>query len=170
MMPAVIDQNTLDIRITWLEIEKEKLDRKQAGAEDLSAFQHKIDMIDAKIEECMDWLKILNQDPGWGDLINIKGKRVPKMPAFKDNETMARRIEDPESWDRELDHEQTARAREFNMKNNAQEAAFVMDGAGPVKAMLDEGYTEEEILDMLRKDTWDKTSGSTSTPPSNDDS
>jgi hypothetical protein len=171
-MPAVIDQNTLDIRITWLEIERHKLEIKQSRAEGdrVADLQRKIDDMDAKIEECQDWLKILNQDPGWGDLINIKGRKVPKMPTFKDNETMARRLEDPEDWAMGMDHEETARAREFNMKNNAQEAAFVMDGAGPVKAMLDEGYSEEEILDMLRKDTWDKTLDSTKTPPSNDGS
>lgn len=158
-MPATIDQNTLDIRITWLEIEKEKLEHAQAKADgkQIAAIQKKIDDMDAKIEECEDWLKILNQDPGWGDLVNIEGRKVPKMPTFKTIEQKEKRVADPENWDRELDHEQTARAREFNMKNNAQEAAFVMDGSGPVQQWLDEGYSEDEILDMLRGGQWDKT-------------
>lgn len=154
-MPAVIDQGVIDIRITWHEIEKEKLELAQAKSDDVAGIQRKIDAIDAKIEELNDWLKILNQDPGWGDLINVEGRKVPKMPTFKSDERKARRIEDPENWDRDLGHEQTARARDFNMKNNAQDAAFVMDGGGPVKKWLDEGYSEEEILEKLK--SWDKT-------------
>jgi len=152
---TVIDDQTINIRIAFLELEKEKLERMQAKAndnEDMATLAQEIYGIEKVLEEMDNWLKIINRDPGWGELVNIAGKKIPKLPTFSNKEEMKYRLNNPDKHWAEggLDHEQTARAREYNAKTNAQEAVRHMDGEGPIAAMEREGLSEEEIDQRLK--------------------
>jgi hypothetical protein len=149
-MPVAIDQETIHTRIVWLEMEVEKLQQRQATANDeqMAELAEEILKRQARLAECNDWLRILNKDPGWGELVNIAGKRIPKLPMFKSEQELKFRLENPEKTWREdapdLSYEETARAREFNARNTAQESAQAMDGNGPFGKLLEGTDKDEE--------------------------
>ena len=146
-MPVVIDTHTINIRLAFLELEIEELEGLVASAVNDEAFQKYSDRLKEKrgaVTELENWIKIINQDPGWGDLVNIDGHRVPKLPTFKSPEEKAARLE---MWEngggvdtgvQELDLEQAMRAREANARNTSLESVAFLDGIGPIANETDQ--------------------------------
>lgn len=172
-MPVVMDQDTINIRIIFLDMERQKLQQKQAVANDeqMAALVKAIEACDAKLEECNDWLRILNQDPGWGELINVGGRKIPKLPTFKSVEELNWRLKNPEKTWREdsqgLNYEETSRAREYNARNNADESVRYMDSNGPFSVLERQGLSEEDAITQIQEKACP---ASGITPPSNDES
>ena len=134
-MPVIIDQHTIDIRLLWLALERQKLTEQQPTATDeqMAEIEERLKEVRYRENECKDWIRILNQDPGWGELINVGGRKVPKMPTFKSREETDHRLE---NWGTAKGHDEefVKRAREARARNDAQEDAFFMDGVGPIAA------------------------------------
>lgn len=146
-MPAVIDQHTIEIRIIWLDVEQRKLLEKQpmANDEEMAQIAEKLKEVEYRQAECRDWLRILNQDPGWGDLITVDGRKVPKMPTFKSKEEMDKRISE---WGTAKGRDEAflKRAREYRAQKDAREDVLFMDGIGPITQ-------EEEDAEQIQVDT-----------------
>jgi len=142
-MPVILDQHTIDIRLTWLAVDRQKLIEKQPTASDeqMAEIEERLKEIRYRENECKDWLRILNQDPGWGELITVDGRKVPKMPTFKSKEEMEHRIA---NWGTAKGHDEQflKKARESRAREDAQEDAFFMDGIGPIAAEEYENNSE----------------------------
>jgi len=133
-MPVIIDQETIAIRVAWLSVEYKKLLEEQANCTDkdrASQIAIGIHENECRAKECHDWLKILDQDPGWGQLLNVDGKLVPKMPKFRDPEEKRIRLE---TWGtaKGLNEHDLKAIREYRVRDNAQEDVHFMDGLGPI--------------------------------------
>lgn len=155
-MPAVIDQHTIEIRLTWLAVDRQKLLETQPGASDeqMAEIEERLKEIRYRENECRDWLKILNQDPGWGDLITVDGRKVPKMPTFKTPEEREERLN---SWDRfgAGDEQKVKQAREYRAMTDAREDASFMDGIGPIAAREYETDSDgAETTDLQFDSSW----------------
>lgn len=137
-MPISIDQNTLDIRMTLLEMEIKEIEFRLPQIDNDEAFAAINDGLKecrGQLKECTLWLKILNQDSGWGNLVNVEGKRMPKMPTFKSEEEMAARMDGWEGGGAAGDGltiEQAMRARELHAREISEESVQFMDGEGPI--------------------------------------
>lgn len=171
-MSVVIDDQTIQIRVQFMELEKQKLEKLLAKTEDNKEFatiSREIYAIEKVLEELDDWLKIINRDPGWGELVNIGGRRIPKLPSFSSEDELKWRMSNPDKhWVADMTEEQTAAAREFNARNNAADAIDAMDGQGPIAALEGEGKSADEIVEDLRKE-WEPWRSET-TPPSKSES
>lgn len=134
-MPAVVDQHTIEIRLTWLAVDRQKLVEEQptANNERMAAIEERLKEIRYREAECKDWLHILNQDPGWGDLITVDGRKVPKMPTFRTPEERERRLK---NWGKKLPEKEqkVKQAREYRAMQDAREDVAFMDGIGPIAA------------------------------------
>lgn len=134
-MPVIIDQHTIDIRLTWLALDKQKLVEQQPNASDeqMAEIEERLIEVRYRENECKDWLRILNQDPGWGELISVGGRKVPRMPKFKSREEMDSRLA---NWGTAQGHDEQflKSAREARAREDAQEDAIFMDGIGPIAA------------------------------------
>lgn len=132
-MPAVIDQHTIEIRLQWLALDRTRLIEKQPDAsdEEMARIQIELYKLEGREAENRDYMHILNQDPGWGDLITIDGRKVPKMPKFESEEEMDARLG---NWPSAKGHDEqfVKRAREARAREDAQEDAYFMDGIGPI--------------------------------------
>jgi len=134
-MPAVIDQHTINIRFLWLGVERQKLIEKQPTAtdEEMAKIEEDLKEVRHRENELRDWTRILNQDQGWGELVTVDGRKVPKMPAFKTEEEMEHRIA---NWGTAKGHDEQyiKSAREARARKDAQEDVIFMDGIGPIAA------------------------------------
>jgi FtsZ-binding cell division protein ZapB len=161
-MGILIDQNTLDIRMTLLEMEIDELKHRLPEMDNDEAFAALNDGLKERtgqLKECTLWLKILNQDPGWGDIVNVKGKRMPKMPTFKSEEEMDARFENWEgggSAGDGLTMEQAMRAREGQARKISEESVQFMDGEGPIAV---EEEPEHLSQDRERDILWNEKQG-----------
>jgi hypothetical protein len=142
-MPVIIDQHTVSLRTIWLELDRQKLIDMQPDAtdEDMRELERLLLKNEGKLEEMQDWMRILNKDPGWGDLINVEGRQVPRMPKFKSPEERQERLA---NWPSAKGHDEdyVRRAREFRAAEDAQDDARFLDGIGPI--------AEEERLEEIR--------------------
>jgi hypothetical protein len=135
-------QSTL-LRIQFLEndIQNYKADmEKLEDANEIILMQDKIKDREIRIDENKQWLRALEQDPGYGELVETDGKYIPKMPTFKSDAEMKRALDNPENWYEEdenetLDHQRAT--REMVHKSHNELALQRMDGEGPIAADAD---------------------------------
>ena len=80
------------LRIQFLEGDLAKAKRKIGELEDANEIanaQLEQRDIETRIDENKQWLRVLEQDPGWGELQEVEGgKYVPRMPTFKTPQEM----------------------------------------------------------------------------------
>ena len=136
-------QQAILVRISFLEGDIANI-RKDIiasdGGNELMDMRHHIELIEERIDENKQWMRVLDKDPGFGILENVDGKYIPKMPTFKT----------PEERDYALDHRQHIReedadttpqnfmaTREMVKRKHTEMAIERMDGEGPIAAEKD---------------------------------
>jgi len=132
----MIQQNIL-IRISFLKDELAALKQRADTAEDaneLVLVQDEIKDRQSCIKENERWLRVLERDPGYGSLINVGGKYIPKMPTFKSKAEMEYALEHPDiihEEDDDTDEQSFLSAREMVHRYHNEQALIRMDGHGP---------------------------------------
>lgn len=141
-MPAnMITQNVL-IRISFLKDELSALKQRADAIEDANELVLVQDDIKDKqscIQENERWLRVLERDPGYGSLINVAGKYIPKMPTFASRAEMEYALEHPDvihEEDADTDEQGFMASREMVHRWHNEQALIRMDGNGP--------YAEQE--------------------------
>ena len=134
------NQSTL-LRIKFLEndIQNYKADlARLTDANEVVLMQEKIKDREVRINENKQWLRVLEADPGWGEMVEVEtGKYIPKMPTFKSQQEMEFALDHPENWyeEDEGDTEQHYMAtREMVNRNHNELALQRMDGEGTIAA------------------------------------
>jgi len=132
----MIQQNVL-IRISFLKDELAALEQRADSIEDANELvlaQDKIKDRQSCIEENKRWLRVLDFDPGFGSLINVGGKYIPKMPTFKSKAEMEYALEHPDiihEEDDDTDEQSFMATREMVQRWHNEQALIRMDGHGP---------------------------------------
>jgi len=136
-MPASMIQQNILIRISFLKDELAALKQRADTAEDaneLVLVQDEIKDRQSCIKENERWLRVLERDPGYGSLINVGGKYIPKMPTFKSKAEMEYALEHPDiihEEDDDTDEQSFLSAREMVHRYHNEQALIRMDGHGP---------------------------------------
>lgn len=149
-MPAdMITQNVL-IRISFLKDELSALKQRADSIDDANELVLVQDDIKDKqscIKENERWLRVLERDPGYGSLINVAGKYIPKMPTFKSKAEMEYALEHPDiihQEDDDTDEQNFLSAREMVHRYHNEQALIRMDGNGPIAYEEQCGRQNEE--------------------------
>jgi len=136
-MPASMIQQNVLIRISFLKDEKSALERRAdavGDANELVLVQDEIKDKQSCIKENERWLRVLERDPGYGSLINVGGKYIPKMPTFKSKAEMEYALEHPDiihEEDDDTDEQGFMATREMVHRYHNEQALIRMDGHGP---------------------------------------
>ncbi len=131
-------QESTLLRIKFLEndILNYKADlAKLEDANEMVLMQDKIKDREIRIDENKQWLRALEQDPGWGELVETDGSYLPKMPTFRNEREMEHALEHPGNWYEEdenetLDHQRATREHVHRAHNEL--ALQRMQGEGPI--------------------------------------
>jgi len=136
MSASMIQQNVL-IRISFLKDEMAAIKQRADTIEDANGLvlvQDEIKDRQSCIKENERWLRVLDHDPGYGSLINVGGKYIPKMPTFKSKAEMEYALEHPDiihEEDADTDEQSFLSAREMVHRWHNEQALIRMDGNGP---------------------------------------
>jgi hypothetical protein len=130
-------QSTL-LRIKFLENDtlnfKADLE-KLTEANEITLIQGKVHDTEIRIDENKQWLRVLEGDPNWGELVETDGDYLPKMPTFKNDRDLKHALEHPENWYREdqgEDEQHFMATREMVHRHHNELALTRMDGEGVI--------------------------------------
>lgn len=132
-------QSTL-LRIKFLEndILNLKADlKKLEDANEMVLIQDKIKDKESRIDENKLWLRVIEQDPSWGTMVETDGKYTPKMPTFKTPQEMEYALEHRDviyEEDANEDEQHQMATREMVHRSHNELALQRMDGEGPIAA------------------------------------
>lgn len=122
----------------------------RTDANEVVLIQDKIKEVETRIDENKQWLRVLEGDPSWGEMVETDGSYIPKMPTFKSDREMEYALDHPERWYEEDENETTQHqmaTREMVGRSHNELALQRMDGEGPIAAEeqaseeQEEGYT-----------------------------
>ncbi len=133
-------QESTLLRIKFLEndILNYKADMaKLEEANEIVLMQDKIKDREVRIDENKQWLRALESDPGYGELVETDGSYLPKMPTFRNEKQMERALDNPGNWyeeDAQETPQHQAATREMVHRSHNDLALKKMDGEGPIAA------------------------------------
>lgn len=110
---------------------------KLEDANEIVLMQDKIKDREVRIDENKQWLRALEQDPGWGKLVETDGSYLPKMPTFRNEKEMEHALDNPGNWyeeDKDEDIQHQMATREMVHRSHNELALQRMDGEGPIAA------------------------------------
>ena len=110
---------------------------KLEHANEITLIQGKIHDTETRIDENKQWLRVLEGDPSWGELVETDGSYLPKMPTFRNERELEHALEHPENWyeeDQGEDEQHFIATREMVHRHHNELALERMDGEGPIAA------------------------------------
>lgn len=149
-MPVSMVQQNILIRISFLKDEMTALMASRLEAEESYEYNRISGEISDKescIKENERWLRVLDRDPGFGSLMNVAGKYIPKMPTFESKEEVEYALENPDHIHKEDDdtgEQEFLGAREHVHRWHNEQALIRMDGKGPIAHEEQCGHQNEE--------------------------
>ncbi len=133
-------QQAVLVRISFLEGDIANIRQEIIATEDaneLMQLRDRVAMIEERIDENRQWLRVLDKDPGFGILENVDGKYIPKMPTFKTPEEREYALEHRQHIRKEDDDttpQSFMATREMVKREHTKMAIERMDGEGPIAA------------------------------------
>lgn len=130
-----MDQRRIELRIVYLMRQISVMQNNKSNADDVAQIRRWEDSIiktQGAIDELKQWIREIDQDPGYGKLIRYAdGTRKPKLPVFESREERAAALENRAGTTTGLSEADVRRAREYRSREDGEISIRNMDGRSP---------------------------------------